>query len=319
MKFLMQQKLKYFDVKALILQKIKENGGFVNCHAHLDRAYTITKENFTLANKYRHEKWSLNKSLRKNSSISQIYDRMAYATEVLLSQDVHVIGTFIDIDPDIKDKAIQASQKLRDAYKKDVIFKFICQPISGIFDKKVREWFAIGSDYVDIIGGLLKSAQGQEEQYLDIVLSTAKEKKKMAHVHVDELNIPEEIEYGLHGRVVGVHGISINAHPKEYREKVYHLMNEAKLMLVSCPMSWLDARRNESLAPVHNPIAPIDEMIERGIIIGIGIDNIADIHLPLNDADMWQDLKALIYENRLYDIDAVVKIATVNGRKTLGV
>lgn len=321
------QQIPFFDLKQLIVDKIKKNGGWVNCHAHIDRAYSVTPELFKLANKQRHEKWLLNAELRKTSTVDQIYDRMAAATETLASQGVTVIGTFIDVDPDVKDKAIKASQRIRDDYK-NITFKFINQSSYGIFEKERREWFEIGAEYVDIIGGLLKSAAGREEEYLDILMATAKEKNKMIHVHVDELNIPEEIEtemlakktiaYGLEGRVVGVHGISINTHPKEYRDKLYQLMLKAQLMIVSCPMSWLDARRSETLAPIHNPIAPVDEMLPLGIPVGIGVDNIADIFLPMNDGNMWQDLKALIYENRLYDIDAAVAIATSSGRKALG-
>lgn len=324
-----KKKIAFYDIKAEILQKIKMNGGWVNCHAHIDRAYTITKENFKLANKYRHEKWLLNAELRKSSTVSQIYGRMAMATENLLSQGVTACATFIDVDPDVKDKAIKASQKLRETYKNAIVFKFVNQSSYGIFTKEARGWFNIGAEYVDIIGGLLKSAQGKENEYLDILLSTAKSMNKMVHVHVDELNTPEEtetemlakkaIDYKMIGKVVGLHSISLNAHPKEYREKVYGLMKKARLMIVSNPMSWLDARRLETLAPVHNPIAPVDEMVDHNITVGIGVDNIADIFLPLNDASMWNDLKALLYENRLYDIDALVKIATVNGRKILGI
>lgn len=319
----------FFDLKELILQKIKKNGGWVNCHAHIDRAFTITPQNFKLANKFRHEKWLLNAELRKTSTVSQIYDRMSRATELFLSQGVTACGTFIDVDPDVQDKAIKASQKLRETYKKDMVFKFINQSSYGIFTKKNREWFDIGAEYVDIIGGLQKSAEGREAEYLDILLSTAKEKKKMVHVHIDELNTPDEketemllkktIEHGMEGQVVGIHGISLAAHPKEYREKMYALMKKAKFMIVSNPMSWLDARKSEILAPIHNPIAPVDELLAHGIPVGIGVDNIADIFLPLNDGNMWADLKALIYENRLYDIDEAVKIATSYGRKTLGI
>lgn len=322
------KKIPYFDVKALILKKIKEHGGFVNCHAHLDRAYTITENTFNLANKFRHEKWLLNTELREKSTVEEIYDRMAAATELLASHGVSAIGTFIDVDPHVKDKSIKAAQKLRERYKKDMIFKFINQSSYGIFSEETRKWFDLGADFVDIIGGLQNSAKDRQDEYLDILLSTAKKQNKMVHVHVDELNTPEEtetemlakktIEYHMEGKVVGVHGISINAHPKAYREKIYTLIKQAGLMIVSCPMSWLDARRNELLAPVHNPIAPVDEMVKHNIVVGIGVDNIADIFLPLNDGDMWADLKALIYENRLYDIDEIVKIATINGRKTLG-
>jgi cytosine/creatinine deaminase len=324
----MAKKIDYFDLKGLILQKIKENGGWVNAHAHLDRAYTITEENFKEANRFRHEKWKLNADLRKNSTVDHIYDRMAQATEHLMSQEVFVIGTFIDVDPDVKDKAIKAAQKIREKYK-EVTFKFINQPSYGIFEREPREWFDIGADFVDIVGGLLKSSEGNEEEYLDIVLQTAKEKKKMVHVHVDELNDPSEketkllakktIEHNMHGRVVGVHGISVNAHPKEYREEVYKIMKESGLMIVSCPMSWLDSWRKESLAPIHNPIAPVDEMVRHGITVAIGVDNIADIFLPMNSGVIWEDLKALIYENRLYDLDEAAKIASINGRKVLGI
>lgn len=322
------QNTSFFDIKELILEKIKKNGGWVNCHAHIDRAFTITEENFKLANKMRHEKWLLNAELRRSSTVAQIYDRMQRATEHLLSQGVTVCGTFIDVDPDIKDKAIIASQKLREKYKKDMIFKFINQSSYGIFTKETREWFDVGSEYVDIIGGLLKSAEGREDEYLDILLSTAKDKKKMVHVHVDELNTPLEKEteflikktlaYDMEGKVVGVHGISLNTHPLPYRKMIYKLMKLAKFMIVSCPMSWLDSRRSDLLAPVHNPIAPVDELIQNSVPVSIGVDNIHDIFLPMNTGVIWEDLKALIYENRLYDIDEAVKIATVYGRKTLG-
>lgn len=322
-------RLPFFDVKELILQKIKKNGGWVNCHAHIDRAFTITEDNFKLTNKMRHEKWLLNAELRRRSTVSQIYDRMARATELLLSQGVTVCGTFLDVDPDVKDKAILASQKLRERYKKDITFKFINQSSYGIFTKETREWFDIGAEYVDIIGGLLKSAEKREDEYLDILLGTARDKGKMVHVHIDELNTPEEketemllkktLEHDMEGKVVGIHGLSLNTHKHGYRKMNYKLMKLAKFMIVSCPMSWLDSRRSEMRAPIHNPIAPVDELLHYGIPVGIGVDNIHDIFLPLNDGNMWSDLKALIYENRLYDIDGAVKIATSYGRKTLGI
>lgn len=319
-----------FDPKNIILEGIKKNGGFVNAHAHIDRAFTITPELFLKANAQRREKWALNAEVRRTSTVSQIYDRMTRATDLLASQGVTVIGSFIDLGPDIKDKAIQAAQKVRDAYRNQIIFKFInFLPSGGIFTKEGRQWFDTGVEFADIIGGILASEKGRENDYLDIVLGIAKQKNKMVHMHVDEENTPEEketemlarktIEHGMQGKVVGIHGISLNAQPKEYRDKVYQLMLKAKLMIVSNPIAWLNARRNELLAPIHNPIAPIDEMVPLGIPIGIGVDNIADIFMPFNDGNVWNDLRALMEENRLYNIDEIVKIATVNGRKTLGV
>lgn len=318
-----------FDPKQIILDKIQANGGWVNCHAHIDRAFTVDEKLYQLVNAQRHEKWVLNAEIRKFSTVEQIYDRMAAATELMISQGVYAVGSFIDADPDVKDKAIQAAQKVRDRYKGQINFKFINNSSYGILTKAAREWFEIGAEFADIIGSIMKTDQGKEAEHLDIILKTAKDKKKMAHVHIDELNLPDEketevlakktIEYGLEGNVVGIHGISINAHPKKYREGLYELMEKARLMIIACPISWLNARRSEELSPIHNPSTPVDELLSHDIVVGLGTDNIADLWMPYNTGDMWTDLRALMEMNRLYDIDELVKIATVNGRKVLGI
>lgn len=320
--------LDFWDIKQEILSKIKQNGGWVNCHAHMDRAYSLTPERLKLMNKLREEKWQLNKELRKTSTVNDIYERMAKATETLLEQGCNVTGTFIDVDTDVKDKSIQAAQKVRDQYK-EMKFVFLNQSSYGILSEESRKWFEYGADFVDIIGGLLKADQGHEEEHLDILLEAAKTRSKMVHIHVDENNIIKEketeilankvIEHGMVGKVVGIHGISINAHPKEYRENLYQLINKAGLMFIACPMSWINARRSEELTPTHNPVTPLDEMFPHGITVGLGIDNIGDIFMAFNDANLWNDLRLLMECNRFYEVDELVKIATINGRKILGV
>ena len=325
----MKPHVEYLNLKQIILDKIKANGGWVNTHAHLDRAYTVTPELYALANKHRSEKWKLNKELRINSTVDQIYDRMAMAIETLIEQGVTATGSFIDVDPDVQDKSIKAATKVRENYKNQITIKYLNQSSYGLFDNEARKWFEVGAEFVDIIGGLLKADQGREEEHLDILLGTAKRMNKMVHVHIDELNTPEEketemllkktVEHGMQGRVVGVHAISINCHPKEYRENLYKKLAEAQMMFISNPMSWINARRSETLAPIHNPVIPLDEMHAYGIPIAIGVDNIADIFMPYNDANMWNDLRLLMETNRFYDVEELVKIATVNGRKILGI
>lgn len=318
----------YLDLKQIILKKIKAKGGWINCHSHIDRAFTIDEKLYKLANKLRHEKWILNTELRKSSTIPQIYDRMAKSLELMIDQGVYAIGSFIDIDPIMKDKAIKAAQKIRERYKSQIKIVFINHSSYGIFTKETRGWFEVGSDFADIIGGMVKANNENKTRYLDIVLKTAKDKKKMVHVHIDEENVTEEketellakkvIEYKMNGKVVGIHGISLNTHPKAYRQKVYKLMKKAGLMMVACPISWLNSRRTDELTPTHNPTTPVDELLPAGITVGIGTDNIADLFMPYNDGIIWNDLRTLMEMNRIYDIDQLVKISTANGRKILG-
>jgi cytosine/adenosine deaminase-related metal-dependent hydrolase len=314
-----------------VQESIRKQGGWVNAHAHIDRAYTITRENLALSEKLRSEKWTLNDELRRTSTIDDIYDRMVRAVERMLEQGVTALGSFIDVDCNVRDKAIKAATRLRERYSGDITLKFLNQSSNGLFNtkKEAREWFEVGAEFVDIIGGLLKADAGRESEHLDILLSTAKRLNKMVHVHVDELNDPAEhetellakktIAHGMQGKVVGIHGISINARPLAKRQEIYTLLRDARMMFIACPVSWLNERRSEVLAPIHNPITPLDEMLSYDVKVGIGTDNIADIWMPWSNADMWLDLRVLIEAARLYDLEELTKIATTHGRAILGI
>ncbi len=325
----MANKVDYLDLKKILLQKIKENGGWVNSHAHIDRAYTVTEDNFHLIDASIAEKWRLNDDIKRRSSVDDIYDRMAKAVEWMISQGAYALGTFIDVDEVIKDKSIKAAIRIREKYKSDIKIKYLNQVHNGVLSKESRDWFLRGAEFADIIGGLPSADPSKEPEHLDFLMQTAKEKKKMLHVHVDQLHMQKEketellarktIEHGMQGRVVGIHGSSIPTHPKEYRESLYKIMNEAELMMIVCPTGMVESRPNEELIPSRSPLLPIDELIPNGIIVAMGTDNIYDIYVPICDGDLWSDLKLLISSVRYRNIEELVKIATVNGRKVLGI
>ena len=322
------RKVDYLDLKDHITELIKKKGGWVNCHAHIDRAYTVNRQNFHLYQAPLSEKWGLVDTMKRNSSVNDIYDRMAVAVENMIRQNVTALGTFIDVDEVTKDKAIKAADKIRARYKKDIKIKYINQVLKGVLEPKAREWFDVAAEFVDIIGGLPGKDKGHEDKHLDVLLSTAKKLHKMVHVHVDQLNtvfeketellVKKTLQHGMQGKVVGIHGISIAAHPKKYREKLYQSMKDAGVSMVSCPTAWIDGRRSEELAPTHNSITPVDEMVPAGVNVALGVDNICDIYVPYIDGDMWFELRLMMAAARFTDIEQLVKIATVNGRKAIG-
>lgn len=316
-------------LKELIISEINKKGGFVNTHSHLDRAFTITLDNLHLANATLKEKWYLVDSIKKNSTVYQIYDRMAYALEKMMDQNVQALGTFIDIDEVVGDKCIKAAELIKQQTSGDIKIKFINQTLKGVIDPQSRKWFDLGAQYVDIIGGLPAKDEGHEEEHLDILMETAKRYNKPVHVHVDQLNTAEEketellarktIEHKMQGRVTAIHSISVAAHKKEYREDLYKLMKKAGLNVISCPTAWIDGRRSEVLSPTHNSVTPVDEMIPAGIPVAIGTDNIADILKPFTDGDMWTEVRFLLESCRFYNIEELVDISTVNGLKVLDI
>lgn len=315
--------------KAIVLEKIKAQGGWVNTHAHLDRAYTLSADNFNNSYAYLKEKWHLVDEMKAQASVDDVYTRMAKATEYFIEQGTQALGTFVDVDDKIGDRAIQAAMKLRENYGKDIEIRFANQVLKGVIDPKARQWFDLSVQFVDIIGGLPAKDFAREEQHLDILMSTAKERGKLVHVHVDQFNTDVEketellarktMEHGMQGKVSAIHCISLAAHPKRYREATYQLMKQADLHVISCPTAWIDHNRTERLAVSHNSITPVDEMVPAGLTVAFGTDNICDIYKPFSDGDMWTELRVMLEACHYYDIDSLVDIATVNGLKVLGI
>jgi cytosine/adenosine deaminase-related metal-dependent hydrolase len=321
--------------KPLIQKAIQERGGWVNSHAHADRAFTINPDTLDIYQKHSlEEKWDLVDAVKKDASVDDYYGRVCQAIEVMIEQKVSVLGSFIDVDPVCEDRAIKGALKAREKYKDQITIKFITQTLKGVINPEARKWFDIGAEYVDIIGGLPRRdkrdyGEGKDAEHLDILLSTAKKYGKMVHVHVDQFNTVSDtetemlcdktIEHGLEGKVVAVHGISIGAHPKKYREKVYKKMKKAGVMMIACPIAWIDSKRSETLQPFHNSLTPVDELVPAGITVALGTDNICDYMVPFCDGDMWQELSLIATGCRFTNIEELINIATTNGRKVLGI
>lgn len=324
-----------FSFKPLLLKEIKNHGGWVNAHAHADRAFTVNPRTLDIyKNHTLEEKWDLVDEVKENATAEDYYSRISRSLEVMIEQGVTAIGSFIDVDPVAKDRAVKAALKAREHYKDQITIKYITQTLKGVINPEARKWFDIGAEALDIIGGLPRRDKrdygaGKDAEHIDILLETAKKYNKMAHVHVDQFNTAKDtetellcdktIEHGMQGKVVAIHGISIAAHEKSYRQMLYKKMKKAELMVVACPVAWIDSPRSEVLQPFHNSLTPVDELIPAGIIVALGTDNICDYMVPFCDGNMWQELMLLATGCRFTDLDALVKIASENGRKVLGI
>lgn len=321
---------KDIDPKAILQEKIRAKGGWVNAHTHFDRSFIVNWENWDKTGDPLHLKWDHPDEFKRRATVDEIFNHMCRVVDNQLAQGVQAIGSFVDCDSVVKDKNLRAVEKLKERYKDAPIkIKLIHQPIKGLMDPTERKWFEEAASFVDILGGLperdskLKLGVDRKAEHLDILFETAKKYKKPMHVHVDQLNSPDQrdtellinktSEHGYRGMVTAIHCISLAAQPKNYRQKIYKGLVEQDITVVACPTAWIDSRRSETLAPSHNSVTPIDEMIPAGVRVALGTDDIADIYKPFSDGDMWIELRTLLEATHTYDIDALAEIATTSG------
>lgn len=315
-------------------ERIQGAGGFVNAHAHFDRAYSVALTDFGgeggHVESHLHEKWKLVDGFKARSTEDDYYLHIVTALNAQARQGVQAALSFIDCDPVAGERALKAALRAKEHASQELKMRFLiaCQTLKGVLEKEPREMFEQALPFVDVIGGLPGADRGKEALHLDVLLQAAKSTGKRAHIHVDQLNSAEEketellcrkiMEHGVEGLVTAVHGISIAAHPKAYREEVYRMCLDAGLSFVACPTAWIDARRTETLAPSHNAVTPLDEMLPRGITVALGSDNICDVYKPFADGDMFTELRVLLEATHVYDAAALVDVAVKNGRKVLG-
>ncbi len=319
--------------KVKLIELVMAKGGWVNAHSHIDRSYIINEENWHLTSDTLEKKWDYVDTFKRTATVDDIVEHMSRVLDDQCAQGVQAIGSFIDCDSVSKDKNLKAAAIIRDRYKKDIKIKFIHQPIKGLMDPTERKWFEEAASFVDIIGGLperdslLRLKEDHRADHLDILFEAGKKHHKPLHVHIDQLNDPTQKdtellidktrEHNYKGKVTAIHGISIAAQEKAYREKIYAGLVEQDISFVVCPTGWIDSRRNETVTVTHNAITPVDEMYHFGVNVALGTDNIHDIYKPFVDGDMWTELRFLLEITHTYDMELLSDIASKNGLKAL--
>ena len=307
---------------------IMKSGGFVNAHAHLDRANTANYFTFKEQHEFLKEKWKLVDLIKSNTSKEKYKARMHEALDSQVRMGVSTVMSFIDIDNVVGEKAIDAACEVKEE-RKDIRLLTACQTLKGVINPRIQTIIIENIEKFDIIGSLPSADRDPNSHHLDIVMGWAKEYGKRLHVHVDQLNTPEEretellsrktMQYGLEGQVTAVHGISIASHKKSYREEVYKMCNDAGVSFITCPSAWIDHPRREDLVPSHNAVTPVDELLEWDLTVAIGSDNIHDIYKPYCDGNMMFELRLLLESCKIYVPEVLLDIATTNGKKVLGV
>ena len=321
-----------FDPNNILYDKIMKRGGFINAHAHFDRAFTVTENNMTdVVNYHLFDKWKFVDKFKKNSTVEIYLNNITQAIASQMEYGTTAAMTFVDVDSVCGFKAAQAAQEAkRQAKELGFDLKICSQALKGVLrpqeDLLLRRALQLG--FLDAIGGLPRVEEGHEKEHLDQILFLGKQYNKRVHVHVDQLNNADEKEtellarrtmhWGMEGRVTAVHSISLACHSKKYRNEVYKMSRDAGLSFVSCPTAWIDSRRTEKLTPTHNSITPVEELLANDLVVAIGSDNIHDVYKPFSTGNMSTELKFLLECLHLYDVEGLTDIATKNGRLVIG-
>lgn len=310
-----------WNLRLNFLDLVAKNGGFACHHAHFDKAYLISLENLRLGQVDMQKKWELYKFLKENYTLEDLIERISRGVETMVQQGVTYCRTMVDADSTVKLLPIRAALEVKRIYRDRIQLDIGIQPLQGVvLDSESRRYVEEACGMADFVGGLPSRDRPTPEKHIDIIMSIAKDQNKMLDVHVDQENNPLEcetemlamktIEHGLQGRVFAVHAISVSAKPPHEQDRIIAVMKEAGLNVIVCPSAALSMKQLEMTAPLHNSIAPVVRLMNAGVPVYLGVDNVHDLFMPMVDGDMWFECRALMEATRCYDIEKIAEIAS---------
>ena len=265
------------------------------------------------------DKWNTYNKIKANYTFQDIYERSEKSLYSLLKQNVSCVRTFADADMHIGQMCIDALLKLKEDYSDAINIEVAVQPIEGVLRQENFLAFKSACSKADLVGGL-PSRDPNGEEHLHALMDIALEYNLPLDVHVDQLNSPLEKETELllnvkkkrkfNNPTNAVHSISLACHPEHYQSIIARRLALEEVGVIICPSAALSMKPLNYLSPIHNSIAPLKLLLQNNVRLGLGIDNIADLYMPLVDGDMWFECRLLMEAARHYNLEQVAKIAT---------
>ncbi|HSO47011.1 MAG TPA: hypothetical protein VLQ68_03670, partial [Rhizobiaceae bacterium] len=160
-------------------------------------------------------------------------------------------------------------------------------------------------------------------------ISLANDLGKKIHIHTDQANHKYEngsetvadvvrqlgtVATGDEPFIWLVHVISPSTYDQARFARLAADMAELNIGVICCPSAAISMRQyRRFMSPTFNSIARVLELLEAGVQVRLGSDNICDITSPMGTADLMAELFVLGNAIRYYDLDIMAKLAA--GRK----
>ncbi len=186
---------------------------------------------------------------------------------------------------------------------------------------------------VDVVGGIphFERTMDQGRESVRVLCEIAAERGLMVDMHCDESDDPhsrhvESLAYetrrlGLQGRVTGSHLTSMHSMDNYYVSKLLPLMAEAGMHCVCNPLVNMNLQGRHDTYPKRRGLMRVPELMNMGINVAFGHDDVMDPWYPLGSHDMLEVAHMGAHALHMTGQDGLrqmFRAVTENGAKVLG-
>lgn len=303
---------------------------FFESHFHLDN--TLLQGGVNQSGTLR-EAIQLYGDKKREMSIDDIVDRASETLELCLINGILYIRSHVDIDPVGKLKLLEGVKKAKEKFAGIVDVQIIAFPQMGLVHdpETVDLMYEAMENGADIVGGIPHFEKNMDEaaQQIEIVFDLAKKYDADIDMHVDEVDDPawksvelvadKTIQEDYQGRVAAGHCCSMAAWSEADFDRILPKIKNAELNIITNPLTNLIAQGHRDDRPVRRGVPPIDLLIEAGINVASGTDDMHNMFYPfgnMNPLEVVNFCAHLCFLTKPHQIEQVFQLPLKNAAKT---
>ena len=307
---------------------------FIEPHIHLDTTLTAGEpkwnESGTLFEGI--ERWSERKEFL---SIEDVKNRARKAISWQVANGIQFIRTHVDTtDPELT--AMKAMIELREELKDYVTLQIVAFPQEGILSypnglELLEESLKLGADVIGAIPHFEFTREYGVES-INKMMELAKKYDVLVDVHCDEIDDEQSrfievlatraYEYNMGQKVTASHTTAMHSYNGAYTYKLFRLLKMSGINFVANPLVNIHLQGRFDTYPKRRGITRVKEMVEAGINVCFGHDDIMDPWNPLGTGNILQVLHMGLHVCQMMgysQINDSIDLITNNSARTLNI
>lgn len=307
---------------------------FIEPHIHLDSTLTAGEPEWNLSGTLFEgiERWSERK---KSLTKEDVKNRSKTALKWQVAQGIQHVRTHVDVT-DPKLIALEALLEVKEEMKDYVDLQLVAFPQEGIQSfpngaELVEEALKMGAD---VVGGIPHYEFTREYgvQSMKTAFDLAEKYNVLVDIHCDEIDdeqsrfvevvAKEAYERGMGSRVTASHTTAMGSYNNAYASKLFRILKMSEINFVSNPLVNIHLQGRFDTYPKRRGLTRVKELLEAGMNVCFGQDDIFDPWYPLGTGNMLQVLHMGIHAAQLMGYEQIVDsidLITKNSAKTLNI
>ncbi|MEF7562389.1 cytosine deaminase [Bacillus infantis] len=305
---------------------------FIEPHIHLDTALTAGEPEWNQSGTLFEgiQRWSQRKETLTHEDVKE---RAKKALKWQIAQGIQHVRTHVDVtDPTLT--ALKALLEVKEEMSSHVNLQLVAFPQEGILSypsgaELMEEALKMGAD---VVGGIphFEFTREYGVSSMKIAFDLAEKYDRLVDIHCDEIDdeqsrfvevvAAEAYERGLGSKVTASHTTAMGSYNDAYTYKLFRLLKMSEINFVANPLVNIHLQGRFDTYPKRRGITRVKELLEAGMNVSFGHDDIFDPWYPLGTGNMLQVLHMGIHVSQLMGYEEIVRsfdLITDNSARTL--